>query len=213
MLSVLITGFGPFPGAPFNPSGALALRLARRQRPALAGISIATHVFETSYAAVDRDLPRLIEIHRPDVLLMFGLAARSRQVRIETRARNARAAFPDASGRRPMMRSIVPGAAARDLRLPRQPLLVAARRAGTPVRLSRDAGAYLCNYLCWRALDAAGKPAGPRRVAFVHVPPVSRVPRERAASRRIAFVDLVRVGEAILMMLVANTLITNTWRP
>ena len=38
-MRVLITGFGPFPGAPFNPSAALAKALARRRRPALAGIA------------------------------------------------------------------------------------------------------------------------------------------------------------------------------
>ncbi|HWM80507.1 MAG TPA: pyroglutamyl-peptidase I [Pseudolabrys sp.] len=212
MLSLLITGFGPFPGAPFNPSGALAQRLARQRRPALSGVRIATHVFDVSYAAVDRDLPRLIETHRPDVLLMFGLAARSRQVRIETRVRNARATFPDASGRRPTLRSIVPGAPARDLMLPRQPLFAAARRTGIPVRLSRDAGAYLCNYLCWRALDAAGTPGGPRCVTFVHVPLVSRTSRVPAAARRIGFPDLVRIGETMLTVLIANTPITNAWR-
>ena len=37
-MRVLITGFGPFPGAPFNPSAALAKALACRRRPALAGI-------------------------------------------------------------------------------------------------------------------------------------------------------------------------------
>jgi pyroglutamyl-peptidase len=37
---------------------------------------------------VNRQLPALIETHRPDALLMFGLAARTPFVRIETRARN-----------------------------------------------------------------------------------------------------------------------------
>ena len=41
------------------------------------------------------------------VLLMFGLAARARRVRIETRTRNARASFPDAIGKRPPGRAIV----------------------------------------------------------------------------------------------------------
>jgi pyrrolidone-carboxylate peptidase len=34
MTTVLITGFGRFPGAPSNPSGPLALALAKRRRPA-----------------------------------------------------------------------------------------------------------------------------------------------------------------------------------
>ena len=57
MTTVLITGFGPFPGAPFNPTGLLIERLSRMRRPALAGVTIVPHVFQTSYEAVDRELP------------------------------------------------------------------------------------------------------------------------------------------------------------
>ena len=59
-LTILVTGFGPFPGAPFNPTGPLVKRLARLRRPGLTHVQIVPHVFATSYAAVDRDLPRLI---------------------------------------------------------------------------------------------------------------------------------------------------------
>ena len=102
MVRVLITGFGPFPGAPFNPSAALAKALARRRRPALAGIERSVHIFATTYASVDRDLPKLFA-QKPDVVLMFGVAGRRRQLCIETRARNAVSLlFPDASGHRPL---------------------------------------------------------------------------------------------------------------
>src|SRR5260370_16909363 len=87
-LPVLITGFGPFPGAPFNPTAALAKRLARRRRPALSGTDHIAHVFPTSYAAVERELPDLIDRHRPDLVLLFGLAPRTPHLRIEPRATN-----------------------------------------------------------------------------------------------------------------------------
>jgi hypothetical protein len=38
-MRVLITGFGPFPGAPFNPSAALAKALACRRRPAFSALT------------------------------------------------------------------------------------------------------------------------------------------------------------------------------
>ncbi len=63
-LTVLITGFGPFPTAPFNPTQALVAALKRTRRPMLADVKIATHIFRTSYAAVDRDLPKLLAEHR-----------------------------------------------------------------------------------------------------------------------------------------------------
>ena len=40
-LTVLLTGFGPFPGAPFNPTQALVGRLGARRRPALAADEVA----------------------------------------------------------------------------------------------------------------------------------------------------------------------------
>src|SRR3982751_6406993 len=89
-VTVLITGFGRFPGAPFNPSGPLARAVAKRRRPAFADLRRVLHVFETSYAAVDRELPRLLAQHKPDIVLMFGLAGRTPHLRIETRAQNAR---------------------------------------------------------------------------------------------------------------------------
>jgi pyroglutamyl-peptidase len=88
-MTALVTGFGPFPGAPFNPTGPLVKRLAHLRRPGLAGIKIIPYVFPTSYAAVDSELPKLIARYKPDMLLMFGLAPRARTVRVETRARNA----------------------------------------------------------------------------------------------------------------------------
>src|ERR687888_1669516 len=98
-ITALLTGFGPFPGAPFNPTEGLVKRLGARRRPALAEVERITHVFRTSYAAVDEELPALIARHRPDVLLMFGLAARTPHVRSETRARNAVSALvPDVGG-------------------------------------------------------------------------------------------------------------------
>ena len=94
-VTILVTGFGPFPGAPFNPTGPLVKQLARMR---LATVKLVPHVFATSYAAVDRDLPKLIAEHKPDALLMFGLATRTPHLRIETCAHNALALIPDATG-------------------------------------------------------------------------------------------------------------------
>jgi pyroglutamyl-peptidase len=212
--TILITGFGPFPGAPFNPTGPLVTELARRRSPGLRHIRrvahVVAHVFPTSYQAVDRELPALIARERPDALIMFGLAQRRRSISIETRARNAlTGAVPDASGHLPGARLIDPGGrAALSLRAPAQRLVAAVRAAGIPATLSGDAGNYLCNYLCWRASEAAERDRIPRLVAFVHVPQVPANVRAASARRLggprsrsrllITFDDLVRAGEAIM---------------
>ncbi len=98
---------------------------------------------------------------------MFGLATRARKLRIETRAQNALALLPDAAGKTPRRGTIAAGKpAAVAMPMPAQRLLAAVRKAGVPARLSRDAGRYLCNYLCWRAAEAAGKQqrSAPRRL-------------------------------------------------
>jgi pyroglutamyl-peptidase len=203
-MRVVISGFGPFPGAPSNPSGRLATALARRRRPALAGIEITSHVFATAYKVVDRDLPKLLA-QRPDVLLIFGLAGRRREICIETQARNARSIlFSDVSGWRPDRAVIEPGqrALTGNASFPR--LLNALRRTALPARLSRDAGAYLCNYAYWRALQ--GVRGGQPLVQFVHIPWVSSTPRRGHFLRRTPPVPrLVAAAENLLIVLLAES--------
>ncbi len=199
-MRVLLAGFGPFPGAPFNPSALLVKALGRRRRPALAGLTLTTHVFATAYAAVDRDLVTLFA-GKPDIVLMFGLAARRRHVCIETRARNAVSAlFPDASGHRPRASVITAGKSSwRRGNTPFVRLLAAARTSGLPVRLSRDAGRYLCNYAYWQALQAAERSGA--TVAFVHIPRVRLSAARKGKKAGANLQQLTRAAEAILIAL------------
>jgi pyroglutamyl-peptidase len=203
-MRVLIAGFGPFPGAPFNPSGVLAKSLVRRRRPALAGLVRSLHVFATSYAAVDHDLPKLFG-QKPDIVLVFGLAGRRRQVCVETRARNAVSVlFPDASGHRPSRMVIKSGAAEAIVgHAPFAQLVGAVRAYKVPVRTSRDAGRYLCNYIYWRALERA--PKGRPLVQFVHIPAMSLKPRRKQRGRHPSpsLADLLPAAEDLLVALVA----------
>src|SRR5262249_38578591 len=202
--TVLVTGFGPFPGAPFNPTTPLVKQLVRSRRSALAGVRCFPHVFRVSYAAVERELPALLTKHRPDVVLLFGLATRTAHLRIETRAVNARAALlPDVDGHMPGRAISAGGPGSLAGRAPHRKLLAAARATGVPVVLSRDAGQYLCNFIYWRALEQAGRSRSMTLVQFVHVPQVRRGPARRPAKRRrLVLPDLIRAGEAILLALV-----------
>jgi pyroglutamyl-peptidase len=213
MRTILITGFGRFPGSPVNPSGFVATRLAGRRRPALAAARRVAYVFATRYDAVDRELPVLLAREKPDIVVMFGVATRSRQLRVEERARNRIALFPDAARQRPAAQTIARNHEALRNPLPLARLVTAARATGVGATRSRNAGSYLCNYIYWRGLEARGQPGGPQVVIFIHVPPVGikKVPKKPLRKRPTpgqhqrsapGITDLVRAGEAILQAMI-----------
>jgi pyroglutamyl-peptidase len=229
-LRILITGFEPFPGAPYNPTQPLVARLTRLRRPALADVETSGHIFPVTYRAVDRQLPELLARHRPQALLMFGLAGRTSWLRVETRARNAvTMLWPDADHTRVRKGSIVPdakafsgelGTGSREENASKQKtsasammfgphtekLLRAALATGIDARASRDAGSYLCNYLSWRAIEAVNADNGPRLAAFIHVPLLARdgAPQQKG-TERITLDELVDAGEAMLLEMVKLT--------
>jgi pyroglutamyl-peptidase len=207
-LRILITGFGPFPGAPFNPTEPLVARLLRLRRPALSGVELSGHIFPVTYGDVDRELPDLLATHRPNALLMFGLASRTAHIRIETRARNAvTALWPDAAHARLRKGSISGGADALMFGPHTAKLLRAALSTGIDARASRNAGSYLCNYLSWRAIEATEKDNGPALAAFVHLPLLARgaVSQCKGTPHRITLEELVDAGEAMLLEMVKLT--------
>jgi pyroglutamyl-peptidase len=169
---VLVAGFGPFPGAAKNPSGMLARNLARSRRIAANRMKVAAVVIPTVYREVSAILSRLLQVEKPDIVLMFGLAGDMPWARIEMRAANAVSpVHPDAAGEKPQERTLIAGAPATlAIRAPARRLLAAARMAGVKTKLSIDAGGYICNAAFFQALEAARKTGTPKRVAFVHIP-------------------------------------------
>lgn len=206
-LRILVTGFGPFPGAPYNPTQPLVARLLRLRRPAFSDLELSGHIFPVTYKAVDRELPDLLARHRPQALLMFGLASHTPYVRIETRARNAvTTLWPDADHTRVRKGSIAGDAEADAMMFGPHTarLLRAAIGTGVDARISRDAGSYLCNYLSWRAIEATCGDSGPRLAAFVHVPPLARdgAWQRKSMAHRVTLEELVDAGEAMLLEMV-----------
>ena len=194
-LRILVTGFGPFPGAPENPTAPLVRALARKRHLSEDAVTIKAHVFPTRYRAVDRTLPRLLKTFKPDALIMFGLAARSRAIRVETLARNRISRLPDAAGYTPGPCRIDPdGPRTLPASAPAAQILRALKKVGLPARPSRDAGEYLCNYTLWHATRAAGEPAGVTLAVFIHVPKLSL---------RITPESLLAAGESVLHATIA----------
>lgn len=174
MSPILVTGFGPFPGCPENPSAALARAVGQRLRRAPGGAAQVL-VLRTAYGAIpDALMPALAEA--PAAVLMLGVATRARRLRVEIRARNrASRLYPDASGRPAARLVLDPEGPATRAGTATAQARAALRRHGLDARLSNDAGRYLCNASYFAALGT-GLPA-----LFVHIPPVPRTRRPRRA--------------------------------
>jgi len=179
---ILVTGFGPFPGVPRNPSAALVEALPAR----LGRARLVAHVLPTSYAGAAARLAELIEEHAPDAVVHFGVSGRARGFVLERVARNrVLGSAPDQTGAQPSRAVVLPGAPAR--RLSTIGFASAAtrlRRAGLPAALSDDAGAYVCNATLFASLGYPGAPP----TGFVHIPPEGV----------LAFPDLLRGARIIL---------------
>lgn len=172
-MRLLVTGFGPFPRMPRNPSGGLALAIAASPRLRLHGIAARACVLTTAYATLAAELDPLLG-DEPDAVLLVGVAARSTKVRIERHASSRRSTlFPDTLGDMP--ERLETGAGDRTPKSRRTDVntIAALRRLpgrSLPARDSRDAGRYLCNAAYFRALARRGP------TLFAHIPkePVPR---------------------------------------
>jgi pyroglutamyl-peptidase len=175
---LLVTGFGPFPGIPNNPSAVAAARLARSPRWRRLGIDAEALVITTVYAAVAEELLPALAERAPDALLMIGVAGRSRAVRVETRALNrASILLPDAAKKRPARLTLDRAVLVRKTKAHPQRQVVALKRHGFRARTSIDAGPYLCNAGYFAALTQ------PVPVLFVHIPKPGRGRRKAPGLR------------------------------
>lgn len=189
-MDLLVTGFGPFPHVRINPTDALAREVARQL--ASAGLDARALVLETSYAGGLPALRDLLSATKPKAVLMLGLAARARFVRVELFARGRSSLLhADARGGTPAptspRRAALPARSSANV----EAALAALRRAGIRTRFSPSAGRYLCDACYAAALSGSGQDVP---VIFIHVPWL----RPTAGGRPQGRVATFRPGEARL---------------
>lgn len=181
---LLITGFGPFPGVPFNVSAALVDYLA--SSAARIQAELHTAILPTHW----RDGPAIAALKmrevRPDAVIHFGVSRRAGGFQFETRAYNQCARLADCAGtsadgfylrRRgpPVLR----------VTLASSVLMCRLRLAGLPVYHSSDAGRYLCNATLYSSLhEALSLPERDRpQVGFIHIPALPSASNNSEAGR------------------------------
>ena len=168
---VLLTGFGPFPGAPENPSAWLAETLASSALARRREVSLDAEILPTEWAAVSARAPRLLETLKPQLMLHFGLSPPASSFRIERSAHNRILPRADAAGALPGRGSIIPAGRDRlDSLFPTDRLAAHLRQNGIAAAASRSAGRYLCNFLYYLSLDWARRQPTPCHAVFVHIP-------------------------------------------
>ncbi len=198
-IRVLLTAFGSFPGAPVNPTMAIARMVGRRhgRRFARLGIELRTAELPVVYAGAETRAAALIAQMKPDVVLHLGLAGRRKRLSFETRARNRLSVLhPDAARRRAGRLLVEPdGPSALAARAPVARCVRAIAAAGAACAPSIDAGDYLCNQTLYASLRSAAP-----MVAFVHVPKPRRLRGPHRAPR--ASIPLPRMAEGIAAAIV-----------
>lgn len=166
MAGLLVTGFAPFLGHAVNPTAWLAERL---DGAVVAGARIAGVRLPVTFTGAVPALKEAVTAHRPDAVIMFGLAYETDLIRPERLALNLDdATAPDNDGTIRRNRPIDPeGPMGYWSSLPLDAIIDDLEAGGFPVKTSRDAGGYICNHLFFGMRHwQPDMPAG-----FIHVPP------------------------------------------
>jgi pyroglutamyl-peptidase len=194
--TVLLTGFGPFPGVPANASAEVVRRVVRRARRTFPELRFVAAVLPTEWRRAPRLVAALHERYRPVLALHFGVASETRSIRLETQAENVCRASPDAAGMLPTEASLCPdGPAKRHVTLDISALAEALEAGGWPCSISNDAGGYLCNAVLYKSLASAD---GRCAVGFVHIPADLSGPplgREETVAAALTIIE-VALGKA-----------------
>jgi pyroglutamyl-peptidase len=160
-LEYQFTGFQPFLAHAYNPSWDAATAAAE-------ALASRAYELEVTFEAAERDAAWLVQPGR--CVVMFGLAAKSVDVRFERFAHNVRGIAPLEEGPLDDSEDTLRETAV-DIGALAMAWDEVALKHGLPrAALSRDAGNYVCNAIYWHALGACENDA---QALFVHIPPVT----------------------------------------
>lgn len=141
---VLLTGFEPFGGASFNPSGAVVQAIAER---GVDGIEIVVAILPVEFKRSAEMLVELISNHKPDVVISLGQAEGRDFIGPEQVAINlADGRIADNAGVKIVNQSINPSAADGYFStLPIRAIVDAISSLGIAAKISYSAGTFICN--------------------------------------------------------------------
>jgi pyroglutamyl-peptidase len=169
--SIVLTGFGPFPGVDSNATSELIVELTEAARTRFSKHEVIGEVLPVEWQQAPKVLKGLLTGARAVLALHFGVAPEARGFQIELVGRNLRGARPDACGELPSCEAVIAtGPTMLASTLPAERILTRLARGGFPCCTSNNAGNYLCNALMYHSLAAARVQQRPFMSGFVHVP-------------------------------------------
>ncbi len=165
---ILLTGFEPFDGREHNASWIAARALSQQHFP---GAALRATLIPVCWGAPRRVLAPIVAEWQPHVIIGMG-EGEPGVFRLETVANNARRERVDNAGAFPQGRVIDPdGPNCRTASADCTTLCHALIAQGVPVRVSTDAGAFLCEELLYTLEGLRATQDTLETVLFVHVPP------------------------------------------
>ncbi|MEQ1696785.1 MAG: pyroglutamyl-peptidase I [Hyphomicrobiaceae bacterium] len=166
MRSVLLTGFGPFPGVALNATGVLVPRLAREARRRFSGVAVHRAILPTEWGRGPARARAAYERAAADISIHFGVSGRAQGFVIERLSENVCLQSKDGAGKLPPLEVLdVGGPERRAVTLPVAAILAKLKAMALPAAASDDAGSYLCNAVLYQSLGLKSGLAG-----FVHLP-------------------------------------------
>jgi len=173
--TILLTGFGPFPGVSENASARLVPKLAHLAARRFSAHRVVSRILPTEWDKAPERLKAYYVREQPKLVLHFGVSRAATGYVIETVARNSCRPAEDAAGVLPKgARVLADGPETIPARLPVEDILKRLHAIGVAAVTSDDAGGYLCNALLYHSLLLAAERERVEGVGFFHIPEVIR---------------------------------------
>lgn len=183
-MKILLTGFEAFVSVDENPSQVIVEEFAKSIAiDRLDYADLVCEILPVEYELSKQRICELIDQHKPDAVVMTGVAASRMKINVEFWARNIRTAkIPDNSGvllKDAPIDSDHPIEHFLPSTLPVATIYLALNRQQIPVERSNNAGGYICNNVFYCAVDHLKKTGRDDVLAgFIHIPLFDAIDRK-----------------------------------
>ena len=194
-MKIVVTGFEPFGNINTNPS-----ELVINHLTASSEYELITQVLPTEFKLAGNLIRQLVQTHQPDVLISIGVAQGRTYLSLERVALNLMdATIPDNAGIVADGQSICPDSpnaylSTMQLNHIRDTL----QQHGFPIKISNHAGAYVCNYVYFCALDEIHSLNLNTQCTFLHIP---HVINDNTPINQLALMGIVKAVESMITVL------------